>query len=146
MPLIRTVYVSAATKPFTQPELRELLSKARTHNSSVGITGLLLYHKQSFFQVLEGEEADVTSLFASIERDKRHNRVLLLSKKNVEERNFGAWSMGFIDVDPIAAKLPGFMKLLDAKASFLDLQGDSELTAKLIDGFQDGRWRQSIEK
>ena len=146
MPLIRTVYVSAATKPFTQPELRDLLSKSRMRNRSVGITGLLLYHKQSFFQVLEGEEADVTSLFASIERDKRHNRVLLLSKKNTDKRNFGAWSMGFIDVDPIAAKLPGFMKLLDAKSSFLDLRGNSGLTAKLIDGFQDGRWRQSIEK
>ena len=146
MSLIRTVYVSAATKPFTQPELRELLSKARAYNSSVGITGLLLYHKESFFQILEGKESDVTSLFASIERDKRHNRVLLLSKTNTEERNFGAWSMGFIDVDPIAAKLPGFMKLLDAKSSFLDLRGNSGLTAKLIDGFQDGRWRQSIEK
>jgi hypothetical protein len=146
MSLIRTVYVSAAVKPFTQPELRELLSKARAYNSSVGITGLLLYHKESFFQILEGKESDVTSLFASIERDKRHNRVLLLSKTNTEERNFGAWSMGFIDVDPIAAKLPGFMKLLDAKSSFLDLRGNSGLTAKLIDGFQDGRWRQSIEK
>jgi len=146
MPLIRTVYVSAATKPFTQSELRELLSKSRMHNSSVGITGLLLYHKESFFQILEGKESDVTMLFAQIERDKRHNRVLLLSKTNTEQRNFGAWSMGFIDVDPIAAKLPGFMKLLDAKSSFLDLRGNSGLTAKLIDGFQDGRWRQSIEK
>lgn len=146
MPSIRTVYVSAAVKPFAQTQLRELLSKARTFNSSAGITGLLLYHNLSFFQVLEGEEADVSALYASIERDKRHDRVLLLSKQVAEERNFGAWSMGFVDVDPKGAKLPGFLKLLEATSSFLDLQGDSELTARLIDGFQDGQWRQSIEK
>jgi hypothetical protein len=71
--------------------------------------------------------------------------VLLLSKKHVKERNFGAWSMGFVEVDPVAAKLPGFVKLLEATVSFLDLQGDAKLVTKLIDGFREGRWRQSVE-
>jgi Sensors of blue-light using FAD len=146
MSLIRTVYVSAAAKPFTQPELRDLLSKARIHNTSKDITGLLLYHQQSFFQILEGEEDEVRSLFIRIERDARHNRVLLLSKKDVDERNFGGWSMGFIDMELTAAKLPGFMKLMHAKSSFLDLQGDSKVVTKLIDGFQEGQWRQSIDR
>ena len=146
MPLIQLVYASAATKPFTQNALRELLSKARTFNSSVGISGLLLYHEQSFFQILEGPAEVVIPLFTRIERDPRHERVLLLSKKeNGEERNFAAWSMGFIDVDSMAAKLPGFLKMLEAKSSFLELQGDAKLVAKLIDGVQEGRWRQSIE-
>jgi len=146
MSLIRLVYASAAIKPFTATELRELLLKARTNNSNLGITGLLLYHKQSFFQILEGKEEGVTSLFELIGRDPRHDRVLLLSKTVEEERSFGAWSMGFVDVDQAAINLPGFMELLDAKASFLDLRGDSKLLAKLIDGFQEGRWRQGIEK
>src|SRR5580692_8896441 len=38
MPLIQLVYASAATKPFTQTELRELLSRARANNSKEGIT------------------------------------------------------------------------------------------------------------
>jgi hypothetical protein len=146
MPLIKLVYASAATKPFTQNALQELLSKARTFNSRVGISGLLLYHEQSFFQILEGPQEVVIPLFAGIERDPRHERVLLLSRKeNEEERNFAAWSMGFIDVDSTAAKLPGFLKMLEAKSSFLGLQGDAKLVARLIDGFQEGRWRQSIE-
>jgi len=146
MPLIQLVYASAATKPFTQNALRELLAKARTFNSSVGISGLLLYHEQSFFQILEGPEEVVIPLFTRIERDPRHERVLLLSRKeNEAERNFAAWSMGFVDVDSTAAKLPGFLKMLEAKSSFLELQGDAKLVAKLIDGFQEGRWRQSIE-
>lgn len=139
------VYVSAATKPFTQTDLQELLLKARTHNSSVGVTGLLLYHKLSFFQILEGQAEEVSKLFSRIERDPRHHRVMLLSRKDAAERNFGAWSMGFVAVEPAAANPPGFVRLLEARSSFLDLQDDSKLVAKLIDGFQEGRWRQSIE-
>jgi hypothetical protein len=139
------VYVSAATKPFTPADLRELLAKARTHNSSVGVTGLLLYHKLSFFQILEGQAQVVTPLFSRIERDPRHHSVLLLSKKDAAERNFGDWSMGFVAAEPAAADPPGFVRLLEARSSFLDLRDDSKLVAKLIDGFQEGLWRQSIE-
>jgi hypothetical protein len=139
------VYVSAALKPFTPTDLRELLLKARAHNSSLGVTGLLLYHKLSFFQILEGQAEEVTTLFSRIERDPRHHRVLLLSRKDAAERNFGAWSMGFVAAEPATAHPPGFVRLLDARSSFLDLQDDSKLVAKLIDGFQEGRWRQSIE-
>jgi hypothetical protein len=143
--LIRIVYVSAAIKPFTPVALRELLSNARTFNSIVGVSRLLLYHERSFFQILEGREEDVVPLYARIGRDPRQDRVLLLSRQEVMERSCGAWSMGFVDVDTRVAKLPGFLKLLEATSSFLELQGDAKLTAKLIDGFQEGRWRQSIE-
>ena len=146
MPLVKIVYVSAATQPFTPAALRDLLSKARTFNRSVGVSGLLLYHERSFFQILEGQEKDVTPLFERIGRDPRHNRVLLLSKQKAGERNFGDWSMGFVDVGATAATLPGFLKLLEAKSSFMDLQGDAKLVSRLIDGFQEGRWRQSIEQ
>jgi hypothetical protein len=67
-----------------------------------------------------------------------------LSKKEVKERNFSEWGMGFVDLDLMATKLPGFMKLLETKPNFLDLHGDSALVTKLIDGFHEGRWRQSL--
>jgi hypothetical protein len=127
MALIRLIYVSAATQPFTQAGLRELLSKARTHNSAASITGLLLFHRESFFQILEGDEEVVAPLFVEIERDPRHHRVLMLSKTSIEERNFNDWSMGFIDVDRMATKLSGFTELLRAKSSFLDLRVSGQL-------------------
>ena len=61
IPLIRVTYVSAACHPFTEAELCELLLHAKTNNSKGVITGLLLYHRMSFFQILEGTEADVTA-------------------------------------------------------------------------------------
>ena len=146
MPLIRIIYVSAAISPFSPEHLRQLLSKARVHNSSKGISGLLLYHHQSFFQILEGEEHVVSSLFYHIEHDKRHDRVVLLSKETVPQRNFGDWSMGFVDTEHTLGKLPGFRRLMRAKSSFLELQGESKLVVRLIDGFHEGRWRQSINQ
>jgi diadenosine tetraphosphate (Ap4A) HIT family hydrolase len=145
LPLIRVTYVSAACHPFTEAELCELLLHAKTNNSKAGITGLLLYHRMSFFHILEGKEEDVTPLFERLKKDPRHNRVLLLSREVINGRSFDNWEMGFIDLAHAATKIPGFVALLDAKPSFLHLHGDTKLVAKLINGFQDGQWRQSPE-
>ena len=141
---IQLVYVSATTRPFLRAELADLLLRARTHNSSIEVTGLLLYHKLSFFQILEGDDRVVVPLYKKIECDPRHDQILMLSRKEVTERNFGDWSMGFVDLDRESDASLGFRKLLAAKSSFLALQGDVKLVAKLIDGFQEGRWRRGI--
>jgi len=146
MATIQLVYASAANKAFTENELRDLLLKARANNSAIGVTGILLYHNRSFFQVLEGTEEKVDPLFEQIKSDPRHSKILLLSRSNIEHLNFAEWSMGFVDLDRMAAKLPGFVKLLKANSSFLELQGDSKLVGRLIDGFQDGKWRQSVRQ
>jgi hypothetical protein len=46
-------------------------------------------------QVLEGEEEAVLKTFRSIERDKRHDHVHVLTKNCVATREFASWSMGF---------------------------------------------------
>ena len=145
MPITKLVYVSGGVKPFSPSDLGSLLQIARAKNEQVGVTGLLLYHKQSFFQILEGESEAVAKTFARIAQDKRHHRLMLLSKLDSKERSFGEWSMGFVDADHATARLPGFVKLLEAKSTFLDLQPDSELVNRLIEGFRDGQWRRGIE-
>jgi hypothetical protein len=145
MALIQLIYASAAVKPFSGNDLRKLLLKARTNNSAIGVSGLLLYNHGSFFQVLEGEAENVNPLFERIGRDPRHNQVLLLSRKDVEEPCFGDWSMGFLDLDRTAQKLPGFVRLMQANTTFLDLKGDSALVGRLVDGFHTGEWGQTVE-
>jgi hypothetical protein len=144
MGLVRIVYASAATKPMSAVDLGDLLLEIRTKNKRSGITGLLLYHKKSFFQILEGEEAAVKDAYAKIEGDKRHEDIFLILSQNVKTRNFKRWNMGFVDLDEKASHLTGFLKYMKAKSSLLDLQGDSKLVARLIDGFHEGRWRQSV--
>lgn len=43
-------------------------------NARVDVTGMLLYHGRTFFQVLEGDRGVVEPLFDRIGKDKRHDR------------------------------------------------------------------------
>jgi Sensors of blue-light using FAD len=142
--LIQLIYASAATKLFTPAELRELLRLARAKNQRLDVTGMLLYHQGSFLQVLEGPPAAVNLLLETIEKDKRHDKVLLLLRREIEVRNFAEWKMGFVDVAAQSQSLPGFRDYLKSHASFLDLQGDHKAVERVLDGFRDGQWRQHM--
>ncbi|OIP55047.1 MAG: hypothetical protein AUK54_04755 [Helicobacteraceae bacterium CG2_30_36_10] len=56
---------------------------------------MLLYGGDSFLQILEGEEEEVTALYEKILQDERHTDSILLDKSPIQERIFSAWSMGF---------------------------------------------------
>ncbi len=56
-------YVSSAVRPFAEDELADLLAVSRQNNARLGITGMLLYKDGNFMQVLEGEEAEVRTLY-----------------------------------------------------------------------------------
>jgi Sensors of blue-light using FAD len=115
------VYVSAATRPFTKPELVELLAKAREKNTRLGLTGMLLYKDGDFLQVLEGEEAAVRALFGTIGQDPRHGRVMTLIDAPIAERQFRDWSMGFRNLaDDDLRGMPGYSEFMNR--SFLDAE------------------------
>ena len=89
------VYVSRVAASVTGQDLLELMWASRTANEAAGITGLLLYSDGGFLQVLEGTRDVVESLFASIERDPRHDDVTLVRTREQDEREFPDWSMAF---------------------------------------------------
>ena len=93
--MIRLLYISSAVKPMNDDQLLVLLQECRHSNSKEGITGMLLYCGESFIQVLEGEEEDIDELFKVIKKDPRHTNVTVLEKKEISERKFANWSMGF---------------------------------------------------
>jgi len=97
--MIRLTYASTATQEWSPEDLLKLLKQARTNNGAKNITGILLYSKGTFFQVLEGEEAAVQSLYSLIEKDPRHKNCTLIEKLNITERAFPYWSMGFEKID-----------------------------------------------
>src|SRR5208282_515145 len=108
------VYVSSATKPFSKSELLELLEKSRKNNTSLEISGMLLYKDGNFMQVLEGEEQLVRSLYTKISADPRHKGTLALLQSVEEKRQFADWSMGFRDLNsPEVAATPGFNDFLN---------------------------------
>ena len=142
--LVQIVYASAALVPFNDQELETLLERARLNNASLDVSGLLLFKDNTFFQVLEGEPNAVSALYDKIELDSRHGNVLLLTKREIEERNFGDWSMGFVRDQKEVEQLPGFVDFFGGPKNgntFLDLHGDSARIGQILDGFRRGRWR-----
>ncbi len=94
--MIEICYVSSASQRFDTKELTQLLTQAREKNERLGVTGLLLYDGVgTFIQALEGEKDIVEPLYNRIKRDDRHKRISLLGLREVNERAFGNWCMGF---------------------------------------------------
>lgn len=121
MNMIELCYVSSANDRYSDQVLVELLSKARTNNRQADVTGLLLYDGiGTFIQALEGEEKVVKSLFDRVKSDQMHKRVNILGVKNINERSFSDWQMGFrfinnqfLTKDEIL-KIEGFSEFLDS--------------------------------
>lgn len=79
-----------------EDELGALFASSRSNNEKRNITGALLLTENWFVQVLEGDEAAVRSLFASIQADPRHDGVELLFEGPADDRVFAHWSMAKI--------------------------------------------------
>lgn len=99
--MIYLAYCSSASRLLDSAELVELLRQSRENNLRRGITGLLLYHDGSFMQVLEGEIDAVQTLYHTICGDPRHKTVTRLTAAPLARRNFGEWSMAFVDTQSL---------------------------------------------
>jgi hypothetical protein len=131
--LISLVYLSEAVVPFSKRDLTELLTKSRENNSTLGVTGMLLYKKGNFLQALEGEREKVLELYKKIARDFRHRRVTSLSSAKVTQREFPDWSMGFHDLSSAEAiKTPGFTAFLETNLSVIDFASEPGRAKKLL--------------
>ncbi|MGY1608958.1 MULTISPECIES: BLUF domain-containing protein [unclassified Geodermatophilus] len=99
--VFRLVYRSRNLIPAEErkEELGRLFSQARRDDKGRGVTGALLVHADWFVQVLEGEEATVRSLYATIARDRRHEFVTLLHGQRVPNRRFARWAMARVSDD-----------------------------------------------
>ncbi len=89
------IYYSAARHPLSAPELSTLLTRARARNHENAVTGVLIYARQSFVQVLEGADDAVAETMERIKTDSRHDGLLVAMDAHVPARSFAHWSMGF---------------------------------------------------
>lgn len=126
--MIELVYVSRAHAKFTEPELVDLLTKARESNTKLGITGLLLYDGNgTFIQALEGEEEHIEHLFSKISKDSRHSRVNIIARKNIQDRAFPDWKMGFKIIDEALSKpISGFSQCMRQSDAIESISSDTD--------------------
>jgi len=96
--LVRLLYASRAVATTSAAMLDGILEQSRKNNPAQGITGLLCVSGDVFIQLLEGGRDEVCELYNAIARDDRHQQVRLLSYQEIAERNFGAWTMGQVNI------------------------------------------------
>lgn len=96
VPVIQIVYISSA-RGDTHVQRGHILLTSRLNNERDGITGLLYDDGVRFLQVLEGEEQSVDATIARIKTDPRHRAVVVLSRRQIEAREFGDWAMASLN-------------------------------------------------
>lgn len=95
MYLVRLVYASTICKDFTDTAIQEILEKARIHNGRSNVTGVLCFSSNYFLQCLEGSRANVNTTYHRILNDPRHTNIVMLDYKEISQRDFFEWSMGY---------------------------------------------------
>ncbi len=87
-------YVSTAVSGLTPVEIDHLLVDARAHNQLAGVTGVLLYDGQQFFQYFEGPEEGMARIYERIRNSRMHVHLQELHNGPVESLYFSHWHMG----------------------------------------------------
>jgi hypothetical protein len=126
-----------------------MLSAWRRLNAERAITGVLLHHDASVFQVLEGFPDAIAALYAAIARDGRH-AVTKLIDEPIASRSFGDWSIGHARVvgEPGrarggAAGVPASLRPF-VDPGFRFWHCDEAMARTLVGGFTTGPWRRAI--
>lgn len=95
MRLVRLVYASRVAKSVDGAEVKKILKVSQDNNARDGISGMLCFNSQYFLQCLEGPRPAVNATYNRILGDPRHSEPELISFREIAERDFGEWSMGY---------------------------------------------------
>jgi hypothetical protein len=103
--LQRLIYASRWTDP-TRMDMDEIVgqivARSSQNNRMRGLTGLLLFHRGWFLQVLEGPLEAVDDTFDRIRRDARHTDIRTVADLPIAARAFGDWTMSAEKLDEVA--------------------------------------------
>jgi hypothetical protein len=112
--LLSLVYASTASIDFTTSDLEGLLLHSRSANEADDVTGMLLYRRGRFLQLLEGPGLAVRAKMTKIQRDPRHENVRTLLEEDVPARQFPEWTMGYATDDALEqVNVPGYRTTFD---------------------------------
>lgn len=132
-------YVSDAVMKFRGSDLDDLRHTCRVNNAEIDVTGMLIYAKNMFLHVLEGESTVIIDLFGKIENDSRHKNVVIIDKAYHADRIFDTWSMGYprpnreISLDG----QEGYVELFESHRLVIDTQSmKSASVAILLNAFK----------
>ena len=76
-------------------DIKHLMDYVKTQNNQLGITGILIYAEGNFFQILEGEQDAILSLFKKIKKDPRHYNIIKMLDKEIYNNAFSEYHSSF---------------------------------------------------
>jgi len=76
-------------------DVRDIVAVSRPRNASLEVTGALVATPTCFAQILEGPEAALAELMASIRDDPRHRDIRLVDLGGRAKRDFAGWSLAY---------------------------------------------------
>lgn len=94
--LYHLTYRSIAIPEITLEQIEDILKTARNFNSKNDVSGCLVFSKGYFIQLLEGSKDTIKELMDSIDMDKRHTNIDILSEGETGERVFETWHMAYL--------------------------------------------------
>ena len=143
--MLQVSYVSQTAQPMQCSELLDLLLQCREYNGENGITGMLLYGNSTFLQVIEGEDGVINSLVNKIEADPRHNQIEMLSRKEINDRDYASWTMGFEQIsDEDIGNIEGLRNFESNDFTVEYLSGHGPVVDKLLQHYREPHWDQVI--
>ncbi len=92
------IYTSVQTPELGEGGVFEIIQTSVRNNAANELRGFLIYSGQSFFQVLEGPDDAVSTIFETISKDPRHMNIEVLRDQPVQKTHFERWAMQRIAV------------------------------------------------
>lgn len=92
------IYRSKAEPSFKLNDIKSMLHLAKSKNQEHNVTGCLLYYKNQFLQLIEGEEKTIKQLYTNILYDRRHYDVTTVVEQYSETTLWSDWAMAFYDM------------------------------------------------
>ena len=136
MHLISYISDSALCHGKTRSEVNNIVKTSQKNNADKGITGVLFFANNHFFQTIEGEKDELFDLYETIKQDNRHLQVRTLIDQPIRERAFGNWSLDGFFVDNPELINPHTITMLQSiyVHNFgVDASGLIEFVKKMID-------------
>jgi Sensors of blue-light using FAD len=110
--MIQLAYFSSVSPGRPAADRESILATSRRNNLRHGITGMLIYSKGNFLQILEGSHDPVLRVFDAIQRDPRHTGVTEIFQQAADQRNFPETPMGFHDLGAPGSAVDGYGEFL----------------------------------
>lgn len=136
------IYLSRATRPMTKRDLDRIGRLAIENNNQLGVTGMLIYARGLFLQLLEGDPVVIESLLEErIRPDGKHEDLRILYRAPAAERVATAWAMKVSDIEQLAFQISQvrFNELIDELLTTPQVQDgnpqDETLPVRLIYAF-----------